>query len=53
MRKENEVLDTNLQQVVARGRELLDAAWDHEVQASTKLKELEQIVALFTQQANK
>jgi SMC interacting uncharacterized protein involved in chromosome segregation len=53
MRKENEVLDTNLQQVVARGRELLDAAWDHEVRASTKLKELEQIVALFTQQANK
>ncbi|KAH9551779.1 hypothetical protein CY35_09G030300 [Sphagnum magellanicum] len=53
MRKENEVLDTNLQQVVARGRELLDAAWDYEVQASTKLKELEQIVALFTQQANK
>lgn len=53
MRKEKEVMETNLHQVQNRVHELREAALDNEVQASTKLKELQQIAVDFTKQANK
>jgi SMC interacting uncharacterized protein involved in chromosome segregation len=53
MRKEKEVMETNLHEVQNRVHELHEAALDNEVQASTKLKELQQIAVDFTKQANK
>jgi kinetochore protein NDC80 len=53
MRKEKDVMETNLHQVQNRVHELREAALDNEVQASTKLKELQQIAVDFTKQANK
>lgn len=53
MQKEKEILEVNIEPVAAKEQQLRKAAWDHEIQASKKFKDLETICAEYNERCQR